>query len=594
MTFLSPVGLYLFAFASILILLSMLRSRIRRKPISALFLWTGLTEEPEPRAVRFQRWLDPLLFLQLAILAFLVLAIAQPMWKTERTVFQGIALVVDASASMNTQTDDGKTRYELAVDRAYDILDSSTSSRTTLIQFTSQPRILVTPTDDEQAVIQALEHSSATWLNDGEMTGLVDLVSAVGGMESYDRILLLSDHVPADLPPEIDLEVFTGGQNVAISAFTARENLTGSGVAVFLELLNETDAFLDAEVRIQDEHHSVTLSLPLAPHATDQYVVPFLASRGTQFVASLDVSDDFPADNTRYFALARPSSIRVRWIGQDNRYLRSGLESVLPVVYVASDEDYDLAVLVGVTVDELPSGNALLLGSQVTGAITLGEKQAGGFAETAASDHPLLSGLSPEDIYVETLPSTDILIPSTPLLTVNGHRFVTDAGGDERTLLILSTDLSATNLPITVDFPLLLRNMLAGLKRLPSPLVHQWRTIGELIEVKELGAFLAVLDPEKTAIQLDADQLAIPTSQPGFYSITTQQGVIPIAVNIDPHESLSLLGTVQNGGDATIPQSESKEILVRLWPYLALALLLLLIAESLLYVRSEMLGRRGA
>lgn len=591
MTFLAPIGFYILAASSILVLLSLLRSRIRRKPISALFLWKGLMEEPEPRSVRFQRWLDPLLFLQLAVLAALVFAIVQPMWRTEQTVFQGVALVIDASASMNTQTEAGQTRYQKAIDRALEVLDESTSSKMTLIHYTSQPRVLVPPTSEEATVVRELASSTATWLSDGAMDSLVDLLSAVGGLEAYDRILLLSDHVPSDVPAGVDVEVITGGSNVAISAFTVRENLTGSGATVFLELRNETEAFLDVEVKIKDEHHSITLSLPLGPDTTDQYIVPFLASRGTTFIASVDVDDDLVADNTRYFALARPSSIRVRWTGPDNLFLRAGLESVLPVVLVGAQDDYDLAVLVNSTLDTMPSSNVILLNSQVNGQVLLGEQQSGGFAETNSTDHPFLLGIEAEDIYVESLPVTDVSIPHTPLLTVNGLPFVTDAGTEQRIVLILSTDLSATNLPITVDFPMLLRNVLSGLQRQPSSLVHDWRMIGQLIEEQEFGTFVSARNPSDEPIALVPGQLAILTDEPGFYEITTPDGVIPIAINIDPIESRMLFNTDFQNADVTV-RTETKEILVRLWPYFALLLLILLVVESLVYVRTELVGGR--
>lgn len=591
MTFLAPIGFYLLAASSILILLSLLRSRVRRKPISALFLWSGLMEEPQPRSVRFQRWLDPLLFLQLAALAALVFAIVQPMWRTEQTVFQGVALVVDASASMQTQTDTGQTRYQRAVDRAREVLDESTSSQTTLIQYTSHPRVLAQPTSQEEDVLRALADSSATWLSDGTMESLVDLLSAVGGMEAYDRILLLTDHMPADLLSGIDVEVMSGGANVAISALTVRENLTTAGATVFLELSNETDDYLDVGVKIRDEYHSITLSLPLGPDAIEQYVVPFQASRGTTFIATIDTDDDFAADNTRYFALARPSSIRVRWIGPDNLFLRAGIESVLPAVYVGPEDEYDLAVLVNSTVNVLPSGNVLLLHSQVTDQIQLGSWQSGGFAETQFADHPFLAGIDAQDVYVEQLPTTDILLDHTPLLTVNGLPFVTDAGTPQRTVLILSTDLSATNFPITVDFPMLLRNVLSGLQRLPSPLIHSWRLIGDLIEVREFGTIASALSPDDRSIILVPGQVAIPTEEPGFYAIATRDGVIPIAVNVDPNESRMLAGEDFHNSDWT-PQTETKETLLRLWPYFALLLLVVLIAESFIYVRSELQSGR--
>jgi len=359
MTFLTPAGFYILIASAFLILLSLLRSRTRRKQVPALFLWTGLIETPEPRSVRFQRWLDPMLFLQLAVLAALVFSFVQPMWKSEQTVFRGLALVMDASASMHTRTDSGETRYELAAERAREVLATTSSSRTTLIHYSSQSHVLVPPTPDEDTVTRVLNESAASWLSDGSVDNLAELFSAVGGLDAYDRILLLSDHVPPVLPPGVVVELFNEGQNAGISAFTVRENLTGSGVTAFLELRNDTDDYLEPQITVRGDYHSITVSVPLEPMTTDQYVIPFPVSRGTQFTATIDTSDDFPADNVRYFALARPSSIRVCWVGSDNRFLRAGIESVLPVTYVGSDETFDLTVLVNTTVDELPKGNVL-------------------------------------------------------------------------------------------------------------------------------------------------------------------------------------------------------------------------------------------
>lgn len=593
MTFLAPAGFYILFASAFLILLSFLRSRTRRKHVSALFLWTGLVETPQPRSIRFQQWLDPLLFLQLAVLAVLVFSFVQPMWKTKQTVFRGLALVIDASASMQTRTDSGKTRYELGTDRVREVLATSSSAQTTLIHYSSQSHVLVSPTSDEATVVRALNASEASWLSDGSMDNLADLFSAVGGLDAYDRILLFSDHVPPVLPPGVIVETCTGGRNAGISAFTVRENLTGSGVTAFMELSNDTDEYLEPEVTIRDDYHSITLSVPLEPMTTDQYVIPFPVSRGTRFTATLDTSDDFSADNVRYFALARPSSIRVRWVGPDNRFLRAGIESVLPVTYVGSDEPFDLTVLVNTTVDELPTGNVLLLHSQVTGQIHLGGRQPGGFAQSAVSDHPLLEGIEPDDVYVEELPSTDFLIPNMPLLSVNGLPFVTDAGTEQKTVLVFSTDLTGTNLPITVDFPMLLRNMFAGMQRLPSPLVHDWRTVGHLIEAEEFGDFLSARDPSGKEISVSSEQLAIPTEEPGFYVMTTRQGIVPVAINVDPAESNRHQEAVSQVSDVGL-QAETKETLRRLWPYFALALILLLIAESLVYVRTELSGRREA
>jgi len=593
MTFLTPSAFYFLTASVFLILISFLRSRSRRSEVSALFLWVGLTEAPEPHSVRLRRWMDPLLFLQLAVLAMIVLAMVQPMWRTNQTVFSGLALVLDASASMHTQTDEGRTRYDLAVDRIREILAEASSPRTTLIQYSSQPAVLVPPTADEGALLRALAASEPTWSADGAVSSLVDVVSTVGGLESYDRIVLFSDHTPAELPPGVDVVLFQDGRSVGITAFTVRENLTGPGASVFLELRNETDAYLEPQVTIRDEFFGMTVSFLLGPTTTEQYVVPLPLSRGTQFTATLEVDDDFRFDNVRYFSLARPSSLQVRWIGPDNRFLRAALGSVLPLTLVSTNDPADLTVLVGQTLDELTDGNVILVNSQIAGIVRLGDRQAGGLAEVEDVDHPLLVGIEADAIYVEELPATEFLVPATLLLSVNNHPLVTHIEADQRSILAFSTDLTATNLPITVEFPLLIRNLLASMQRLPSPLVYEWRNVGQLIDVSEFGTFRTAVDPGGTLIELSAEQQAIPTDQPGFYRLETRNGVIPVAINIDSAESVQMHGEAWRGGSSD-GQSVEREIYRRLWPYLALAALVLLLAEVIVYVQKELTGGRTA
>jgi hypothetical protein len=591
MTFLSPSSFYFLIASVVLILLSLLRARARRHHVSALFLWIGLTQIPEPRSVKLQRWMDPLLFLQLAVLAVMVLTLVQPISKSQQTAFHGFAVVLDASASMQTVAEDGRTRYELAVDRALDILANVSSSRTTLIHYSSSPAVLVPPTDDESAVLRALEASEPSWRSDGVAADLVDLFSAVGGLDEYDRIVLLSDHTPPDLPPGVEVELFQQGINVGITALAVREDLSSPGVSVFLELSNETASFLEPRVTLRDEFYQTTFSFLLGPQTTDRYVMPFPMSRGTRFTATLEGDDDYPFDNVRYFALARPSSLRVHWIGADNRFLRAALESVLPVRLVDADQPRDLTVVIDRTLDEPPEGNLLLVHAGIPGRVHVGDPQAGGFAWADQVDDPLLAGIDAEDIYVETLPAVEVFLPATTLLSVNAFPLLIDASTDERTIVVLSTDLTATNLPITVDFPLLIRNLVARLRRLPSPLAHEWHTVGQLIDAEAFGQVMAARDPGGESIELSPKQPAIPTDQPGFYLLETRDGVIPIAVNIDPSESFRPQGADPLTEGDLGGQTETREMLRRLWPYFAIVALVLLVTEAVVYVRSELAAK---
>jgi hypothetical protein len=90
------------------------RSRFRKKPVSSLMLWRQ-TALPNEGGIRRDRLRLPWIFyLELAILAALVIAAAAPMLRRPRQ--HTLTVVVDDSASMTARGRDGRTPRERAVD----------------------------------------------------------------------------------------------------------------------------------------------------------------------------------------------------------------------------------------------------------------------------------------------------------------------------------------------------------------------------------------------------------------------------------------------------------------------------------------------
>ncbi|MCK5246882.1 BatA domain-containing protein, partial [Candidatus Bipolaricaulota bacterium] len=104
MSFQNPAAFYLLLGTLLILLLHFLRSRERRRDVSTLFLWEGLPGDPQSRAAQFRQHIDPLLLLQLAALLALTLALTQPLLPISQQSVPGLAIVIDASASMRTQT----------------------------------------------------------------------------------------------------------------------------------------------------------------------------------------------------------------------------------------------------------------------------------------------------------------------------------------------------------------------------------------------------------------------------------------------------------------------------------------------------------
>jgi len=185
MTFLNPAAFYLLLASLLLLALHFLRARERQRDVSALFLWEGLPGDPQSRAAQIRQQVDPLLLLQLAILLALVTALAQPTWRIRTASLSGLAIVLDGSASMQTATEDGSTRYEHAVNVARSLLDQFPSTTTAAIQLSSRPTILARPGLEHTDLHDAILHSEPTWYGDGTAAALLSLLGSIGGTSRF-------------------------------------------------------------------------------------------------------------------------------------------------------------------------------------------------------------------------------------------------------------------------------------------------------------------------------------------------------------------------------------------------------------------------
>ncbi|MEM6931433.1 MAG: BatA domain-containing protein, partial [Myxococcota bacterium] len=100
MNVLAPTGFLLALAAVPLVAMYFLRIRRRRIPVSSMLPWHQLRRS-EQLASPFQRFRNHwLLWLQLLLLALLVLALARPFVMTAEAPFASRILVIDTSASM--------------------------------------------------------------------------------------------------------------------------------------------------------------------------------------------------------------------------------------------------------------------------------------------------------------------------------------------------------------------------------------------------------------------------------------------------------------------------------------------------------------
>jgi Ca-activated chloride channel family protein len=590
MTVSNPAAFFLLFASLLVILLHFLRARERRRAVSALFLWEGLPGDPQSRAARIRQQLDPLIVLQLAILLALVTALAQPGWRMRTTTLAGLAIVLDGSASMRALTDDGTTRYERAVGEARSLLDRYASTATALIQLSGRPAILARPDSERIDRQNALLRSEPTWYADGTADALHALLGSVGGTSQFERVVVLSDHPYPDLPTAFETILVDTGDNLALTAFSVRDNPDGEGVSALVSVLNDSDAYRDVTIRIDDRENQTTLAVLMEPDSADTFVIPFPSSRGTLFTASIEPEDDFLADNRRFFSLDRPIDARVHWLGSENRYLLAALQSVAPVTLVDSADDADLIVVHAARAPASSTGTILLVHAGIDDLLIQGETRPTDRIEIASPGHALLRDVDPSSFRIREAPTASLPRSAQIVLESGDVPLLVTYEDERRAVVYLAPDILDTNLPITVDFPLLIRNVVAGLVRLPSEISHRSAEVGEPVSLAGRGVVQALYDAEQRPIRLSDGLTTFRSTSPGFHTLVTDRGAFAIAVNVSPEESAFVAPAGEVGSTAVAPRDAVRDL--PLWPVAAALAILLLLAEARLHASRRRLMRR--
>lgn len=522
------------------VLLHLLRRREREHPVSALFLWEEVPPDRVSRIERMISRLDLLFCLQLLAVILLGAGLAHPQFRVVQPA-GATAILLDGSASMGMGG-----RPEEAREAARRVVRES-AGPWAVVLWAEPPQLLVRPTerrDEVLAQIAAYRPTLGTRAPIGQALVLLP--------QGFSRVVAVTDDPPGE--PGVEVVLLPPRDNLAIVAFSVRPTPGGAGYEAFVRVRNDTRRYQDAVLSLDTGAGVYLASRLLGPGEEDVFLFSVPVVR-TGLRAELSPRDEFPWDNVRYLAPEGASAVRVRWLGEEDRYLWAALRAALPAERV-TEGPYDLTVVVRTTVPSLPDGAVLLVGASSPEA-RLGEPTpAGGFR---GADSPFLRHVAPEGfraaaVFPAVLPAgaaVDLWAGDVPALA----RWEGPAG--RRALLAL--DLQRSNLPLLPDFPILLRGLLTWLVPLrPGPAV----SVGEAVALPPgvevspgEGPVGGVWTPEK----------------PGLYEVRGERTEV-LAVNVPYAESLPS----RPGGGGGSPSAVTAVAELPGWPWFALGAFLLL------------------
>lgn len=454
MIFLSAWAFGLLGVASVIALLYFLRRREERLVVSAIWLWEE--EHERPRSALTLLWTKIwLLLVQLAALAALVFSLAEPTLTREFIGGGTLALIIDGSASMQT-AEQGKTRYELAIARAAELIEQRRPNRLTIIQAQQSPKLLVPLTEDRPRALFTLKASQPTLQGDAKPSDILELVRSQGGLENFHEVIYISDHAPTLPIPWVS--VGEPRKNLAITGFAARPVPDGTSQAiVWARVQNFSSEALEGTLKLfaeETEIHQERISLGPG----EQRSVEALAPLYTRFRAVLDVIDDFAFDNIRYSVIPRRPQLKILWLGERNFFLMRAL-STFAEVSIQTDEtaSYDLVIAHNTAIR--PVGAVLLINSVAEPwVVRAGSISEPGSLQVLVPGHPLVQHVRGEHLRPTTLSGAQ-LAPGVQTLIASGDQPILAAYRSQGLRFVyLGVDLKSSPLVLTPSFPILIRN----------------------------------------------------------------------------------------------------------------------------------------
>ncbi len=633
MTLLAPVWLLLGGLAIVIAVLHMRRRR--QLDVPSVLLWRLLDNPGTQR--RTLRWPppSPLLFLQIAIVLSIALALAQPLFGANRGDRDHTVFLLDASASMRA-TDELPSRFAVALDALTDRIGSiaaGSGNRFSVVTVSANPRIEVARQTDASGILPLLQSLAATD-GDADWVAAENVVRSLFGADETATIVILTDGSDSgdtllfDAFPDVKVERAVFGRedtvNLALSASLAHvEDEEGlwriDGTVTFVGERPPTETV----VEVLFQPIGQTAFVRLNEIAVDARLTPGGEFREPRLPERFDLELDLPGPGTVMLALPRdagpadnrlrfvvnaePMTARILYLGEPSRPLVAALQAFEHVELLTSETgelpgtgaDFDLVIVDDATVPFVPDTNVLWIG---TGRVE-GRPVPNGLQSPSItgwnSNHPLANaiswpGVGPQTGYrMPRMPGATVLLESGGVPLIQAR---TTASGRE---VRIAFDIDGSAWSEQAGLPVFISNLIdwMGIRlgdvsptpcMVGAPCLFESRLVSGTIRA-EGGAEVWSIDTEGADYLIEGvDRTFIPT-RAGLYTLQDEDGRRWIAVNpvvageialavSEPSESSAL-----NGGTA------------RLWWWLLLLAFLLLLAETWLAGRgTELFLRRSA
>ena len=468
---------------------------------------------------RLKRWLP--LFLSLAMLGGVVLALMRVRMADSPGEVRRIVVLLDRSASMGARLPDGRTRIQAAKDRIEGRLRRLSSQvSVALIAWDGRAEVIASATSESSSLFRAMREVS--WRPvEGNPAEAVKLARTFARDQKPAEIWWVSDSAspPKQSDAERDREVRWislpvpggAGLNVGITAFQLRPlPMQRARLSCFLELASSGMAEAGGEAKLEMQIGGASFpprSLKLSSREPLVLDFPVEGKSGQEMHLRLVAEGDcFPDDDEIQVLLPESKPVVAVRVGQRDRidpFAHVALQSLVSdgelQVWSAEPEQWpvngaDVVVFDNWLPDAWPEGVPVLILNppKSLGPVSTAPLREGGVPQSrirgSNADHPVLFRVSSERLSVVQDSSME-LAPGLEVLWRSGREPLLAAGEwkGQRVVAMNFSPRRSAQLPLTDSFPILIGNALywcAGQAWTAGPLSRQSLRTGGMLAVK--------------------------------------------------------------------------------------------------------------
>jgi hypothetical protein len=509
-----------------IVALYFLKLRHRRVVISSSILWRKVLDERQSHSLweKLRRIVSIVIAVTIALL--IGLALARPEIESLTGKNERIVIVLDTSPTMNTQTGDGQTRWQRAVERAKSLLDSGG------------------PTTEFRVIDTSSVTASGFTTDRNEIRKLIDSMSPKTAEPQFPKVdardsqvYFISDGVTLHNTPASvrRISVFESANNVGITAFEIRSiPSTPLGYEAYLEIQNFGQP---AEVGIVvsgtgGQRINKTVRLGTEEIYKDVFDLSQFAGGGLR--ATIQSKDDaLPLDDVAFAYLPIKRKTRTLLVTKGNQFLETLLKLDNYVDLAVSDPanyrespNIDAYIFDRFAPAAAPARPSLIIGTPSAPWLkpSTGEVQKPEIA-TWSESHPIMQFVSVHDVTIERASKID---PGNLTVIAASKQAPLIVASDKPKWVMLTFDLQSSDFPFHVGFPVFIENVLAWFSREQLALK---RSPG-IVDVPLAGAQIRTIDGKIIPSDQQLGQTVFQTMEPGLYAATQGDQRLHLAVNL--------------------------------------------------------------